>query len=156
MLCGSDYLDAVEDGRIKEHNTVVMLSINGVQLYRNKKLDCWIYIWILLDLAPDLHYKIHNILPGGIIPGPKNPKDLNSFLFPGLAHVSALRKEGLRVWDGYSRMEVISYIFLLLVLVDAIAMAQLTGSVGHHGWKGCWILCELPHRLPNTNMTETG
>ena len=146
VLCGSDYLDAVEDGRIKEHDTVVMLSIDGAQLYRNKKSDCWIYIWILLDLAPDQRYKIRNILPGGIIPGPKNPKDLDSFLFPGLAHVSALRKEGLRVWDGYSRMEVISYIFLLLVLADAIAMAQLTGSVGHHGRKGCRILCELPGR----------
>ena len=143
VLCGSDYLDAVKSGTIKDYDTVVMLSIDGAQLYRSKKSDCWIYIWILLDLAPDQRYKIRNILPGGIIPGPNNPKDLDSFLFPGLAHVSALQKEGLHLWDGYNRMRAISFIFLLLVLADAIAMAQLTGSVGHHGRKGCRILCGL-------------
>ena len=143
VFCGSDYLDAVEDGRIKADDTVVMFSIDGAQLYRNKKSDCWIYIWIILDLAPDQRYKIRNILPGGIIPGPKNPKHLDSFLFPGLAHVSALQKEGLRVWDGYKDEAAVCFIFLLLILADAIAMAEMTGSVGHHGRKGCRILCGL-------------
>ena len=82
VFCGSDYLDAAENGNIKDHDTVVMLSIDGAQFYRNKKSDCWIYVWIILDLAPDQHYKIRNILPGGIIPGLNNPKHLNSFLFP--------------------------------------------------------------------------
>jgi len=146
VFCGSDYLDAVDDGRIKDHDTVVMFSIDGAQLYRNKKSDCWIYIWIILDLAPDQRYKMRNILPGGIIPGPNNPKHLDSFLFPGLAHLSALQKDKFPIWDGYRRMEVTITIFLLLILADAIAMAQLTGSVGHHGRKGCRILCELPGR----------
>ena len=146
VFCGSDYLDTVGDGRIKDNDTVVMLSIDGAQLYHSKKSDCWIYIWIILDLAPDQRYKIRSILPGGIIPGPNNPKDLDSFLFPGLAHLSALQKEGLHIWDGYNCMAAVSFILLLLVLADAIAMAQLTGSVGHHGRKGCRILCGLPGR----------
>ena len=57
-FCGLDYLDAVENGNIKDHDTVIMLSIDGAQFYRNKKSDCWIYVWIILDLAPDQHYKI--------------------------------------------------------------------------------------------------
>ena len=59
------------------------------------------YIWLLLDLAPDERYKIRNILPGGIIPGPGHPKNIDSFLFPGLAHLSAIQKEGLRLYDSY-------------------------------------------------------
>jgi len=59
-------------------------------------------------------------VPGGIIPGPGKPKNLDSFLFPGLAHVSALQKEGLHIWDGYNRMAAISFIFLLLALADAV------------------------------------
>ncbi len=31
---------------------VLMLSIDGAQLYQSKQSDCWIYIWIILDLAP--------------------------------------------------------------------------------------------------------
>ena len=130
ILGGYAYLEAVEDGRIKDHSTVLMLSMDGAQLLRNKKSDCWIYIWILLDLAPDERYKIHNIIPGGVIPGPGKPKDIDSFLFPGLEHVSALQKEGLHIFDGYERVAAISLLFLLLVLADTVAMAELSGSVG--------------------------
>ena len=143
IFCGSDYLGAVENGQINDYDTVVMLSIDGAQLYRNKKSDCWIYIWVILDLAPDQRYKIRNILPGGVIPGPGHPKILDSFLFPGLAHISAIQKEGLHIWDGYNRMAAVSFLFLLLALADAVAMAELSGSVGHHGRKGCRLLCPL-------------
>lgn len=44
ILSGSAYLDAVEDGRIKDCDTVLMLSMDGAQLLRNKKSDCWIYL----------------------------------------------------------------------------------------------------------------
>ena len=143
IFCGSDYLDIVEDEKMGDYDTVVMFSIDGAQLYRNKKSDCWIYIWIILDLAPNKRYKIRNIIPGGVIPGPGKPKHLDSFLFPGLAHVSAIQKEGLHIWDGYNRTEAVSHIFLLLALADAVGMAEVSGSVGHHGRKGCRLLCEL-------------
>jgi hypothetical protein len=146
IFCGSDYLDAAEKGDIKDNDMVVMLSLDGAQLFRNKKSDCWIYIWIILDLAPDERYKIRNIIPGGIIPGPNNPKNLDSFLFPGLSHVSAIQKEGLKLWDAHRRAAVLSFIFVLLVLADAVAMADVSGSVGHHGRKGCRLLCPLPGR----------
>jgi len=141
ILSGDAYLDAVDNGSIGEDSTVLMLSIDGAQLHEHKKSDCWIYIWILVDLGPEERYKIRNILPGGVIPGPDAPGNIDSFLFPGLAHVSALQKEGLPVWDAYRQMVVISILFVLLVLADAVAMKDLSGSVGHHGRKGCRLLC---------------
>ena len=141
ILCGESYLDLIERGEIAEYDTVLMLSMDGTQLLKSKDSNCWIYIWILVDLGPDKRYKVRNILPGGVIPGPKPPGDFNSFLFPGLAHVSVLQHEGLRIWDSYRRRLKTSFLFLLLVLADAIAMAYLSGSVGHHGCKGCRLLC---------------
>ena len=146
VFSGDAYLDAVEAGEINEYDTLLMFSIDGAQLYRDKKSECWIYIWILLELGPDERYKVRNILPGGIIPGPKAPEHLESFLFPGLAHVSALQKEGLQLWDSYNQRLALSIIFLFLVLADAVAMAKLTGSVGHHGRKGCRLLCDFAGR----------
>ena len=143
IFCGSDYLKAVENGDINDYDTVVMLSVDGAQLYRNKKSDCWIYIWIILDLAPNQRYKIRNILPGGIIPGPGHPRHLDSFFFPGLAHVSALQREGLRIYDSYNHKATMSLVFLLLALADAIAMADVSGSVGPTGKRGCRLLCEF-------------
>ena len=143
ILCGESYLNLVDDGTIDEYDTVLMLSIDGAQLYEHKESNCWIYIWILVDLGPDKRYKIRSILPGGVIPGPGSPKDFDSFLFPGLAHVSALQREGLQIWDSYHRRRARTFLFLLLVLADAVAMAYLSGSVGHHGRKGCRLLCGL-------------
>ena len=42
IFCGLDYLDsdAVESGKIKDYNIVIMFSIDGAQLYCNKKSDC--------------------------------------------------------------------------------------------------------------------
>jgi len=97
ILSGASFQELDNDGVIKEYDTVLMLSIDGAQLYQSKQSDCWIYIWILVDLGPDKRYKIRNILPGGVIPGPERPKDLDSFLFPGLAHISALQHEGLLI-----------------------------------------------------------
>ena len=141
IFCGEAYQDLVDDDVIREYDTVLMLSIDGAQLYDSKQSDCWIYIWIIVDIAPDKRYKIRNILPGGVIPGPEKPDNLDSFLFPGLAHLVALQREGLPVWDAYRRRRAISFLFLLLVLADAVAMARLSGSVGHHGRKGCRLLC---------------
>ena len=141
IFCGDSYMGLVDDDEIKKYDSVLMLSIDGAQLYESKTSDVWLYIWILLDLAPDKRYKIRNVLPGGVIPGPEKPGDIDSFLFPGLAHLSALQKEGLPIWDAYHRKRALSFLFLLLALADTIAMTELSGSVGHHGRKGCRLLC---------------
>ena len=137
ILSGEAYLDAASETPINEYDTVLMLSIDGAQLCEHKQSHCWIYIWIILDLGPDERYKIWNILPGGVIPGPEEPKNIDSFLFPGLAHVSALQRKGLPIWDTYHQRRTLSSPFLHLVLVDTIAMTQLTRSAGHQGRKGC-------------------
>ena len=53
VTCGSDYLHAVQTGQIVPGDTVVLFSIDGAQLYKNKKSTCWMYIWVILNLAPD-------------------------------------------------------------------------------------------------------
>jgi hypothetical protein len=146
ILSGAAYLDLVDSGEVGKYDTVLMLSIDGAQPYESKKSDCWIYIWILVNLAPNRRYKIRNILLGGIIPGPESPGDLDSFLFPGLAHLSALQKEGLQICNSHDQEQAVAFLFLLLVLADAVVMAHVSGSVGHHGRKGCRLLCGFPGR----------
>ena len=61
------------------------------------------YIWVVFSLDPSTHrYKKVAVLFGGVIPGPNKPKVLESFLFPGLHHLSAIQKEGLMIWDAFS------------------------------------------------------
>ena len=77
-----------------------MISLDGTQLYESKESDCWIYIWVVMNHSPEKHYKKHYVLPGGFIPGPHKPKNVDSFLFPGIHHLAALQNEGLSIWDA--------------------------------------------------------
>ncbi|KAF8156691.1 hypothetical protein B0H34DRAFT_657510 [Crassisporium funariophilum] len=79
LFHGNTYLNAVRSGDLKDNNMVLMLLIDGAQLYQSKQSDCWIYIWVILNLAPDLHYKKRHIFPGGFFPGPNKLEMSNLF-----------------------------------------------------------------------------
>ena len=118
IITGWDFLGAVLSGDIKEHDVVLMVSIDGAQLYSSKESDCWMYIWVLLNLSPDKRYRKLHVLPGGFIPGPNKPKHLDSFLFPGMHHLAALQREGLQIWDASSDSSYTSYPYLLFTTAD--------------------------------------
>jgi hypothetical protein len=146
VLHGTDLIEAHQHGRIAEDDIVLMFSIDGAQLYAKKASACWIYIWVLLNLSPDRRYKKKHVFIGGFIPGPNNPKNIDSFLFPGLHHVRGLQREGLKIWDAALQREVHSNIFLALLTADGPGMMHITGLVGYHGKHGCRLYCGLPGR----------
>ncbi|OJT12484.1 hypothetical protein TRAPUB_10961 [Trametes pubescens] len=102
---GNDYLGAVGHGEIKTDNSVVMMSLDGAQLYESKTSDCWFYVWVLYDLPLTSRYKKRYVLPGGVIGGLKKLKNVDSFLFPGLYHVAALQRNSLKIWDAAREQE---------------------------------------------------
>jgi hypothetical protein len=146
VYCSSILLEAAKRGTLMPDDVVLMLSIDGAQLYQSKQSDCWIYIWVLLDLAPDLRYKKKYVLPGGFIPGPNKPKNLDSFVYTGLHHLSALQRDGLRIWDCQTGRVFTSRLFFFLGTADGPGLAALHGQVGHHGAFGCREYCGLKGR----------
>lgn len=151
LLCGEEYLEAIKRGDIGKDDVVVMNSIDGAQLYKNKQSDCWIGIWVVVDHKPEVRYKKVNVLPNIIIPGPNKPKNVDSFLFPGVHHLGALQNEGLKIWDAYEKRECVSKIFLYLGMADGPGMTYLNGLTGHHGAYGCRLYCATKGRLKGTH-----
>ncbi|KAI0040163.1 hypothetical protein FA95DRAFT_1585105 [Auriscalpium vulgare] len=143
---GSDYIAAVDRGDITPDDIVLMMSIDGAQLYRSKQSDCWIYIWIVCDLSPDQRYKKVHILPGGIIPGPHPPKNMDSYTYVGIHHVSALQREGLMVWDASTDRIFKSKPFIIFWTADRPGMVHIDGHVGHNGGQGCRTYCPMKAR----------
>ena len=146
IAMGHDYLGAYLAGDIKPNDIVVSISLDGAQLYEKKQSDCWIYIWIILNLSPNKRYRKVNVLPGGFIPGPNKPKNLDSFLFPGLHHLAALQNEGLMIWDASSTTTFRSYPYLMFITADGPGLVHLNGMVGHSGKNGCWMYCGILSR----------
>jgi len=134
---GSDFWDAYQRGQIAPDDVCLLFSMDGAQLYEHKASNCWIYIWILVDVSPDKRYKKKYVLMGAIIPGPNKPKNSDSFIFTGLHHVASLQREGLVIWDARRNICFRSRPWIFLVESDAVGAPELTGYVGHHGKKGC-------------------
>ncbi len=143
---GRDFIKAHHRGDIGPDDVVVMLSIDGAQLYESKKSDVWIYIWVVLDRSPDNRYKKKYVLPGGFIPGPNNPKNTDSFIFPGLHHLAGLQKEGLKAWNALDDKVITSFIFNALNTADGPGQTHLDGLVGHSGAYGCRTYCPVKGR----------
>ncbi|KAG2749072.1 hypothetical protein P692DRAFT_20780095, partial [Suillus brevipes Sb2] len=143
IAMGWDYLGAVLDGDIKENDIVLMVSLDGAQLYEKKQSDCWMYIWIIINLSPDKRYRKIHVRPGGFIPGPNKPKNVDSFLFVGMHHLAAVQNEGLTVWDASRDATFISNLHLLFTTADGPGLVYWDGMVGHSGKNGCRMYCGI-------------
>ncbi|KZV79484.1 hypothetical protein EXIGLDRAFT_578030, partial [Exidia glandulosa HHB12029] len=153
VLSGSDILDAFLKGRIKRSDILLMLSLDGAQIYQDKQSDCWIYIWVFTSLSPDLRYKKRYVVPGGFIPGPHKPKLMDSYMFPGLHHIAALNKRGgLPIWNALLRQIIVSRLFILLAGGDGPAITHLNGLVGTAGKRACRFRCGLKGRRKPTGQ----
>ncbi|EEB95691.1 hypothetical protein MPER_05298 [Moniliophthora perniciosa FA553] len=143
---GEAYMTAVAAGKITNQSVLVMWSGDGAQLYRDKDSDIWISIFSLLEFPPHLRYKVKHILPDTVVPGPKAPKNHISFLFHTMYHLSALMREGIRLWKRELEVFSLRKLFLAFACMDAVAMASVSGWVGHHGKHGCRFMCGMPGR----------
>ncbi|KIL55130.1 hypothetical protein M378DRAFT_91369 [Amanita muscaria Koide BX008] len=143
---GSEYLEVVRAGNINEHDTAILFSLDGAQLYRSKESDCWFFVWIVLNLAPELQYKKKHILPAGIVPGPNKPDNIESFILPSFRHLSELQKDGLMIWHGGLQKTIKTHPFFMYATADTLALPIISGLVGHSGSHGCRLYCGFRSR----------
>lgn len=164
-FCGADVLQLMIDKKLLPDDTVVMVSLDGAQLYRNKKSGCWISIYVVLNFSPDEgRYKVKCVLPGFTVPGPTKPQVMESVLYTMLHHISAVNRHGgLPIWDAYRGSQryaaacaaqnrpqgdehYLSGLFTLLGTADAEAMPIWNALVGPTGKIGCRLFCGMPGR----------
>ncbi|KAK1223041.1 hypothetical protein PQX77_014118 [Marasmius sp. AFHP31] len=104
-ICGKNYLDGVQAGKIRKQDIVLQASQDGAQIYpEDKDSDCWFAIHIIHNLSPHLRYKKQFVMPTTIVPGPKKPKNIDSFMFPSAYHIAAVQAfvtEYYRTWTKH-------------------------------------------------------
>ena len=83
MFDSAQYKYLSQKGYFQDERDIALLgSIDDYQLFRQKCNDCWIVLFINANLPPEQRVKKENLLITSIIPGPKAPKDFNSFIKP--------------------------------------------------------------------------
>ena len=154
IFSGDHVIDLCET--LTEDDMTVVFSIDGAQLYQDKKSNTWISIWIVMDYDPTTQYKKKHFIPALIVPVPHKPKHLDLYTFCSFHHLAALQHEndgaGLSVWSAEREHVITSRIAFLGGLADVIGLTELDGRVGDHGAQGCRIGCEMTgmHNKPGS------
>ena len=76
------------------------MSLDGVQITKLGTFQVCPVVLFNLNLPPTERYKMDNILTSMIIPGPSEPHNIDSFLYPLVEEMKLLGSEGVQTFDG--------------------------------------------------------
>lgn len=107
-----------------------LFSTDGVRVFKTRS-NYTVYPLLLLNLnlPPDERVKQRNMLLCGIIPGPKGPKDIDSFIWPLVQEFKFLEK-GVSAWDASRSKPFILRAYISLVGADMVAREKLMHMQG--------------------------
>ena len=108
------------------HDIALHLSLDGVQLTNMKHYEVIPIIFINLNLPPEERYLARNILASAIIPGPKKPKEIDTFLHPVVEELLSL-DHGVEAFDGSTRATFQLRAWVTIVTGDGPAVADAMG-----------------------------
>lgn len=86
-----------EDAR----DVLLVCMTDGFQVFKRAKHTAWPLILVNMNLDPSIRYQWDNVICIGLIPGPKKPKNFNSFMWV-LTEEMAQAAHGIRTYDALS------------------------------------------------------
>jgi hypothetical protein len=98
----------------------LQLSLDGVQLVRKKTHSVTPVILLNQNLPPSERVWIQNILLSTLIPGPREPIDLDSFLYPLVQEMKTLDRGVAGVEDGAVSLDHAGRIFTLHAWITTV------------------------------------
>ena len=158
---GARYKTLVSSGFFSDYRDVaLMASTDGYQIFRQKRDDCWVILLINANLPPDIRIQKENLMISALIPGPRVPKNFNSFLQPLVNELKQLQgivskhtfsyyyfiihylyyqfnTEGVQCFDGITEGVFTLRAHILSLSGDLPALAKVMYTTGHNSYKAC-------------------
>jgi hypothetical protein len=114
------------------------ISSDGFGPFKSRKITCWPLLVFNYNLPPDIRFHLEFMLSVGVIPGPKKPKDFDSFLWP-LVQEFKMLAHGIVTFDGLKQEMFRMRAFPIAVFGDIPAVSMITRMKGHNGYCPCRI-----------------
>ncbi|GAA5943238.1 uncharacterized protein JCM15063_005303 [Sporobolomyces koalae] len=107
------------------------ILLDGFHIFDRGEHYCWPVVAIDYNLPLAERYQIENVLIVAIIPGPKGPKDFDSFLRPFVDDTKIWARHGSIIWDAVLQTTTTQKIFILPCSGDPLALELATSMKGH-------------------------
>jgi hypothetical protein len=89
---GQRYKELLDNGYFPDFRDIAFsASCDGYQIFRQRTDDCWVFLFLNNNLPQESRVKKENLMITLIIPGPRQPQDFNSFLFPLIQEMKSLQ-----------------------------------------------------------------
>jgi len=134
------------------HDVALGLSTDGFAPFKRRKNTAWPLILFNFNLPPDIRFHINHILALGVIPGPKKPHDIDSFLWPVITELLKLLR-GIPSYDVLHTAFFLLRAYLIICSGDIPAVSMLMHMKGHNGVSPCRMCEILGLRVPDTRAT---
>ena len=132
------------------------MTLDGVQLTNMRHYEVTPVILLNLNLPPEERYKVENILASMVIPGPKKPRNLDSFLRPLVEELKRL-DDGAPAFDANTGQTFTLRAWVTMVTGDGPAIADAIGfkrpGNAYRPCRHCMIKGELGNPGPNGTGT---
>ena len=120
------------------HDLALGLSTDGFAPWRRRKYTAWPILVFNYNLPPEVRFHKKNIIPISVVPGPKKPKDFDSFLYPLIQELLEL-SNSVRAYDTSTGKLFCLQAFLIIAFGDILAISLLLKMKGHNSITSCCI-----------------
>lgn len=130
------------------------LSTDGFGPFKKRKQSCWPLIAFNYNLPPEIRIHLLSIICLGIIPGPKQPKNIDSFLIPLIDELIKLMR-GVPAYDVTQNHRLfVLRAYLITVFGDMPAVAKLMRMKGVNAIFPCRA-CNIQGIRDSSNLRST-
>ncbi|KAL1916147.1 uncharacterized protein VTP21DRAFT_6151 [Calcarisporiella thermophila] len=134
---GKRYKELVQAGFFTDPRDIALSgSVDAFKLFKTDGYDCWPVILINHNLAPKERVKKQNILFSTLVPGPRLPKDFNSFLVPLVDELEQL-EVGVPCFDGSNNQNFTLRAHTVFWSGDMSTISKLAEFSEVHSLRGC-------------------
>ena len=131
---------------------VLGLSMDGFAPFKRRKHTCWPLILFNYNLPLEIWFLIQHIICIGVIPGPRKPKDFDSFLWLLVKELLKLSL-GVRAFDVTTETMFALWAFLILIFGDMPAISMVMCMKGHNSIIPCRMCLIKAVHIPGSKGT---
>jgi len=128
------------------------LSLDGFCPFKRRSQTCWPLIIFNYNLPPEIRFLLRYILCVGVIPGPRKPKDADSFAYPLIVELLEFLA-GISTFDVEQNALFALHAYLVAVFGDIPAISMIMRMKGHNAIFPCRMCLIKGIRVPDTRNT---
>ena len=122
-------------------NIALGLFTNGFGPFKQRTKNAWPIILFNYNLPPEERFLKKNHISVGVIPGPKKPGDLDSFLWLLVQELLQL-KLSVSAFDAITMTVFLLHAYLIVVFGNIPAVSMVMCMKVHNSWSPCHM-CEI-------------